>query len=159
MRVHYVKTSRKSKAARVCRRCGHEVVPGEAYKFAEPRYGPKLIWCKDHSPRRSELTSAKIGPVYDAQDDFDVSECDNVADIESVLEDVRNVAEEVKGEYEEGLEAMPEGTESSPVAEEAQYKVDELESWMEALESVEMDEDDLDASKAAAEDAVNELAL
>lgn len=159
MRVHSVSRARKSKARRVCGRCGHEVQPGESYKYAEPRYGPKKFWCKDHYPKRSELTSAKIGAAYDLQDDFDVSSCEDIVDIEGAVQDVISGAEEVRDEYQEGLDAMPEGTESSPIAEQAQEMIDALEEWTDALETLDYSELTLDEAKEVAENAVNELSV
>src|SRR4051794_27431915 len=115
MRVHYVERARKSKKARTCR-CGHAIKPGETYKWAEPRYGPILVWCKNHSPKRSELTSSKLGQVYDAQDEFDVSETTSAEEIQDALNTVAEMARGVAEEYSDGIENMPEGLQEGDVA-------------------------------------------
>jgi hypothetical protein len=160
MRVHYVKSARKAKKSRTCRRCSNEVQPGESYKWAEPRYGGILIWCKDHSPKRSELTSSKLGVVYDAQDDFDVSECSSVDEISEALNTVAETAREVAEEYGESIEAMPEGLQEGHVAEEMREKIDALESFADELEGWSGEEDEgglLDGAREEAIELVNGL--
>lgn len=157
MRVHYVQSARKAKKERSCRRCGHKIQPGESYKWAEPRYGPILLWCKDHSPKRSELTSSKLGPLYDAQDDFDVSEMTSAEEISEALNSVAEVAREVAEEYQEGIDNMPEGLQEGDVAQQSQEKIEALESFADELESWEAsDVEEFDEDEAERE-AIEEL--
>jgi hypothetical protein len=136
MRVHYVNKARKSKKSRSCRHCSHVVEPGESYKWAEPRYGGLMYWCKDHSPRRSELTSSKVGPLYDAQDMFDPSNLETVDDIREALQEIADQAREIGEEYTESIENMPESLQdTSPAAEQMREYIDELESYADTLES------------------------
>lgn len=139
MRVHHVASARKAKKPRKCRRCGHEIAPKESYKWAEPRFGPILIWCKDHSPKRSELSSSKLGPVWDAIDEFDPAQHDSVEDLTSALEAIGDTANEVADEYEEGINNMPEGLQEGHVAEESREKVEALQSFAEELSNWEPD--------------------
>jgi len=154
MRVHHVNKARKSKKPRTCR-CGHVVQPGESYKWAEPRYGGMLYWCKDHSPRRSELTSSKMGSLYDAQDDFDVSEAQSVKEICEALQNVADAAREVADEYQEGIDNMPEGLQEGSVAQESQEKIEALEEYADRLEGwdAEVDEDEDDPLETIRETA------
>ena len=161
MRVHHVNKARKSKKPRTCR-CGHTVEPGESYKWAEPRYGGMKYWCKDHYPKRSELTSSKLGQVYDAQDDFDVSEAKSVEEISEALQGVADTAREVGEEYQEGIDNMPEGLQEGHVAEEMREKIDALEEFASTLESWSEDDEDDDAlenARESASQAVQELML
>lgn len=157
MRVHYVKSARKAKKARTCR-CGHTVQPGEPYKWAEPRYGGMKYWCKNHSPKRSELTSSKLGSVYDAQDDFDVSDATSAEDIQDALRTVAETATEVADEYQESIDAMPEGLQEGHVAEEMREKIDALQEYSNNLDSwTGDDEGDLEEQREEAMNLVQDL--
>ena len=72
MRIYYVKKARASKTRRVCRQCQHEVVPGAAYRYVPPRFGPEKIWCGAHLPRQSDLAGGKLSEAYAAQEGLDV---------------------------------------------------------------------------------------
>jgi len=140
MKVHYVKSARKSTKSRKCRACGNEVQPKESYKWAEPRFGPIMIWCHQHSPRRSDLTSSKMGAVYDAQDLFK-TEANTIDDLQMDLQSVADVATEVKEEYEESIANMPEALqESSPAAEDMRERIEALEEYASNLEDFNPDE-------------------
>lgn len=164
MRVHYVKNARKAKKKRTCR-CGHVIQPGESYKWAEPRYGGMKYWCQDHSPKRSELTSSKLGPLYDAQDDFDVSEATSAEEISEALQSVADTAREVAEEYQEGIDNMPEGLQEGDVAQQSQEKIEALESYANELESwdpsdvEEFDEDEAreEVEKEVLQDVLTEM--
>lgn len=140
MRVHYVKSARKSKKARTCR-CGHVVQPGEGYKWAEPRFGPIKIWCHEHSPRRSELTTSKLATLYDAQDDFTTEGVETIEDLQASLESLAEVAREVAEEYQDSIDNMPDALqESSPAAEQMREYIYDLEQYADDLESFSPDE-------------------
>lgn len=156
MRVHYVNSARKSKKPRTCR-CGHTVEPGEPYKWAEPRFGPIKVWCKDHSPKRSELTSSKLGVVYDAQDEFDVSETKSAEEISDALNAIAETARGVGEEYQESIDAMPEGLQEGHVAEEMTEKIEALESYADSLESWDPSEHDEVVSCEVCEGDVKDL--
>lgn len=150
-RVYTVKKARASKRTRTCRICSHVITPGETYRYFEPRYGPPVMYCADHHPRRSHMTSSSIGQVYDVQDDFDVSQCTTLEEISEALQAVADTAREVAEQYEESISNMPEALqESSHVAEEMREKIealesyaDECESWESSSEPEEFDEDEV----------------
>jgi len=144
MRVHYVQKARAAKSPRKCRRCGHEVEVGEPYKHAEPRFGPRLFWCKDHTPKRSETSSSKLGPVWDAMDEFDPSGYESADELTSAVQSIADTAREIGEEYQEGIDNMPEGLQEGHVAEESREKVDALEAYADELEQWEAEEDELD---------------
>lgn len=163
MKVTTVKRARKSGKTRKCLRCGHEVQVGETYRSAEPRYGPIKIWCKDHHPKRSELTSTKLAAVYDAQDEFNPNVYASVDDLKEALNEIASVVSEVADEYQESIDAMPEGLqEGSPVAEDMREKVDVLQEYASSLEDWDPDdtgedddEDGLESAREQAQEAVN----
>jgi hypothetical protein len=103
------------------------------------------------------MTSSKLGPVYDAQDDFDAETYETLEDLKSALADIASTAEEVAGEYEEALGNMPEGTDSSPVAEAMQEKIDYLQSYAQELEGFDPDVEEFDEDQAR-EEAEEEIA-
>lgn len=170
MRVFYIDKARKGKK-KVCR-CGHEIQPGEPYKYATPRYGGRKIWCAKCRPRPSELTGAKYGPLLDTIEDFDSSTLETVDDAKQALEDIAGEAREIMEEYEEAIENMPEQfQESSPAAEQMREYMEGLESYADTLESFdpsvdpedEMDEDErapaLETVRDEADQLVNDLML
>jgi hypothetical protein len=159
-RVYTVQKARASKRVRTCRVCGHVIEPGESYRYFEPRYGPAVMYCAEHYPKRSHMTTSKLGPVYDAQDDFDATAYESVEDLQSALQEIASTAEEVASEYEEAISNMPDGTESSPVAEAMQEKIDILQSYAQELESFEPDMetfDEDDARNTAEEEVAGEM--
>jgi hypothetical protein len=156
-RVYTVKKARASKRSRVCRVCGHEILPGESYRYFEPRYGPAVVYCADHHPRRSHMTTSKLGAIYDAQDDFSAAEYETVEDLQSALADIATVAEEVANEYEESISNMPEGLQEGPTAEEMREKIDILQAYAQELESFEPDVEEFDEDQSR-EDAEEEIA-
>ncbi len=156
-RVYNVTKARASKKTRTCRVCGHEIQPGESYRYFEPRYGPPVMYCAEHYPKRSHMTTSKLGPVYDAQDDFDAETYETLEDLKSALADIASTAEEVAGEYEEAMSNMPEGTDSSPVAEAMQEKIDYLQSYAQELEGFDPDVEEFDEDQAR-EEAEEEIA-
>lgn len=132
MRTHYVKKARQSKKHRACRTCGHEVAPGESYKWAEPRFGPILIWCHKHTPKRSQTSSSKLGPLWDLIDEVPrmVDEAPDVESLRSLCCDAGNLAEEIADEYRDSIEAMPEALQdTSPAAEIMLEQIDALEEY------------------------------
>jgi hypothetical protein len=166
MRVNHVEKARQSKTERNCRICGHAIQPGEAYKHIQPRYGPKSFYCKDHYPRPSHLTSAKIGPLLDAQEDTReaVQKAETAGEIMSVLQDLGQTAEAVRDDYQDGFDAMPEGLQCGSTGEEIQEKIDSLEQYSSDLEEaateIEQPEDDeasLDDHKNRAQEAIDSL--
>lgn len=159
MRVHTVQKARAAKKPRSCRRCGHKIEAGETYRWAEPRYGPLLIWCHEHYPRRSELSSSKLGQVWDAQDEFDVSEVTDIDEIKTAVEAVGEIARDVASEYEDSISNMPEGLQEGQVAEEMREKIDALEAYADELESWDPDEVEEFDEETVTEEVSSEVIL
>lgn len=133
--VEYVRAARASKKVRRCAECGHEIQVGEPYKYYQPRTGAMTVWCQLHTPKRSQTTSTKLGPVYDAVDDFDVSNTETVEEIKGKVEEVISVAQEIRDEYEEALSNM--ASQEGMIAEGIQEKIDTLDGWITELENFE----------------------
>lgn len=150
-RIHTVQKARASKRTRTCRVCGHEIQPGEMYRYFEPRYGPPVMYCAEHYPARSHMTSSKLGPLYDAQDDFAPSECENLEDLQSALSTIADTAREIASEYEESISNMPEGLQEGPTAEEMREKIDALESYADELEGFDPDTEEFEEDEVRRE--------
>jgi len=164
--MHVVTVKKARKDQDNCQNCGKEIKRGDSYKWAKSRFGPKLVKCTDCNFRPSELTSSRMGTIYDAQEDINeqiaVWESDESSDLSSILEEFASTVREVAEEYTESAENMPESLQESPVAEECREKADELEGWADELESVDFEdfefdeeasrEDNQDAAEAAADD-------
>src|SRR5947199_8233502 len=87
--------------------CGKVIPKGEEYYIYSFRYGGKHFRCKDHYPRRSELTQSRMSDVYAAIEDFEdnfTNGADNLEEITSKVEEVREAAEEVCEAYREAAE-------------------------------------------------------
>lgn len=139
-RVHYVKQARVSTKRRVCVTCGHDVQRFEAYRYAEPRVGPKLIWCYKHMPKRSQLSSSKLGPLWDMVDEFDAtdpSEYPTLDDLKTAIEVIRQTAEEIADEYEDSFGNMP--SQEGPIAEQMQENIDQLRDYIDNLDNFDPD--------------------
>lgn len=91
-------------------------------------------------PSRGELTNSKMGPLWDAVDQFDVSGCGSADEIkealESVAQDARSVAEEYIDSADNIEQAFPSG---NPTSEACRATGEELEAWADELESWEPD--------------------
>jgi hypothetical protein len=157
-RVHTVNKARASKRTRTCRTCGHEIKPGESYRYFEPRYGPPVMYCHEHYPRRSHMTTSKLGSLYDAQDDFDASAIDSIDDLQGALQTIADTAREVASEYEDSISNMPEGLQEGPTAEDMREKIDALEAYADELEQFEPDVETFDEDQAR-EEAREEVAI
>jgi len=122
--------------------CGTKVKKGDPYKWIKPRYGAKRVKCDSCRFRPSELTSSKMGTVYDAQEDVEdtIAGCESVEDLQGALEDFAGTVREVGDEYQESADAINETAEGSPVAEECEEKAEGLSGWADELEGVDFDE-------------------
>lgn len=142
-------SARKSKAGKTitCRVCSAKIKPRETYyyyfkRFSRRMRGTKTIHCSKHYPRPSDLTSSKMGQVYDAQKDFSQAlvGAEDGAAIAQAIGDVIAAAEDVKQEYEDSLNNMPEHLqETSDSGQGMREKIDALEDWISELESAQGD--------------------
>lgn len=164
-KLNYVKSARSSKTVRRCYRtgCGHVVQAGEPYKHASFKTGPysstTRVWCKDHSPRASEMTvNDRLSTLYGIQESVEddlaklmageLTITDIKSALESAAEDARGVAED----YETSISNMPDQLQQSSQAEDMQSRADAINEWADALEEVAAnldDEDDFDPDKCA----------
>lgn len=181
MRVNVVKAAKPVPTPRLCRRCSHGIQAGESYKWLQPRYGAKVFYCHQHSPRPSEMTSSdKLARLYEAQeglmDDADAFVHSGLEgeDLKASIEQAIETAREVGDEYSESADKMEEYFPGSDIRE----KADACEEWASELESMQSEVEDklgdldetrpTDEDKAAAlrddirtliDDAVSSLSL
>jgi hypothetical protein len=166
MRINRVKKARKDQGN--CSGCGKPVKKGDGYKWIKSRFGPRKIKCDECRFRPSELTSSKMGAIWDAQEDTREAiagwDGEDVQDLKSILEEFAEVVREVGQEYSEAADNMPENLQYSPVAEECREKGEELEGWASDLECFDFDEfdepdkDELrEEHRPAGESAANDL--
>jgi hypothetical protein len=144
-----VKTQKKSsRGERYCGRveCGRLIATGETYYIFSFRYGGKHFRCKDHYPKRSELTQSRMSEVYAAIEDFEATSAagfETVADVVSAVEEVANTSREVVDAYREAAEHFGGQGENAERADELEGWVDQLESFSpEELEEIEFNEEE-----------------
>lgn len=137
-RVHHVKSARKSKIKRTCRRCGKVIKPGDSYYHFANRIGRSSItkvFCNEHPPKASDkTTSDKLSQLYAAQENYS-EHCDKLEtfeDIAQAMHDAAEVAETVGQEYQDSFDNMPEQLQESSGIQE---KIDSCESWHQELEN------------------------
>lgn len=144
MRVNFVNKARKAPGN--CFRCGMAIGQGEPYRWFKFNFGPKRVYCEQHNPRPSEMTSSdKLARLYAAQEG--IAEAILSEDKEAIvtaLEEAMNTAQEVGEEYEESLNNMPEGLQQGLTGEEIQEKVDACSSWESELSSALGEVEDLE---------------
>lgn len=150
-RVYTTKSARPSKFTRTCITCGAVVQPGESYQYAEPRIGPKLHWCFRHHPKRSQLSTSRLGPLWDAIDEFDPQIFSTLEDLKARVEEIISIANDIQGEYEDSLQNMP--TQEGPVPEAMQENINFLQAYATDLENIDWD------SKEPNEDARAEVEM
>jgi len=137
MRINHVQKARKDQGK--CGVCEREIKVGDAYKWIKPRYGGKKIRCEFCQFRPSEMTSSKMGIVYDAQEDAleEIGKwCDeDAADLQEILNRFAETVREVSEEYQESCDNIRDTFSDSPTADECEEKANELDSWASEIES------------------------
>lgn len=152
-RINHVAKARKDQGS--CSRCGKKIAAGQPYKWIKPRYGGRKVVCGSCQFRDSDLTSSKVGQVYDARDNA-LEEVKNWApdDGADALQDIAATAaaeiREVAEEYRSSAEAIRDRFTESPTADECDEKADEIESYADEIEGVDVDEFDEDEVKREA---------
>lgn len=126
-----------------CDKCGNEIEAGTDYLTWKFNRGSRYFRHPECGyPHRSELSHSKMGGLWDAVDDFDVSGCASPDEIKEALEAVASAAREVATEYSEAVnnieQAFPSGNNTS---EACRATADELEGWADELEGWEPSED------------------
>lgn len=111
--------------------CGRKIEPGEMYFKYSFRYGGTHYRCKNHYPKRSELTQSKLADVYAAIEDAEdlINSADNVQDIVSAVEAVASQAQETAYEYQEAAENFGGQGENAERADELEAFAGDLESF------------------------------
>jgi len=148
MRVNHVKACRKSPGE--CGACGKVIEIGQPYKWAKGRYTAKKIRCEKCLFKPSDLTSSKMGTIYDAQEDAQKNidgwdgEDGSVDDLRSALEELASVVNEVAEEYRDSASSVNDVVQNNPMAEEWEEKADSLESWAGELEGASLEDYDED---------------
>ena len=165
-RVRHVKLARKSKKTRKCRVCGHEIEPGESYKYVAKKTGPRssitLTWCAIHSPKPSDLLSGRSAELACITEAFEssLSEIDentedqekiklNVSTLKSICEDTASAVEDLADDIRESAEAIQDGLgHETSQSENMTNTADELETWRYELseqgENIDAEDEDLD---------------
>jgi len=143
-RIHHVKSARTSTKSRKCRRCGHEVQVGEAYKYMDQRIGffkystLHTIYCSQHSPKPSEMASGKTAVLLEICEvlENNIQNSEASESIKEALEQASSDCEYLADEYQESANNIEEGfgheTErSSEMAERGE----EIREWGNQLEN------------------------
>ena len=101
-----------------CTVCGEEIKAGEQYYTWKFNRGGRYFQHAHHGhPKRSQLSNSKMGEVWDAVDDFDVTGAESIDDIKTALEDAACAADNVASEYNDSADnieqAFPSGNSTS----------------------------------------------
>jgi len=135
-RINY----RSARKNYTCSRCGDTISPGEPYRWAKTRYGPKIIRCMKPSCeiKASELTgSEKLSQLYAVQEglqDLQIASFDTLQDLSAELETFSEQVTEVAEMYRESAQNIEDGFgHSTWQSEELESKADEVESWADEI--------------------------
>lgn len=129
-RTHFVARARRAQGN--CRGCGKEIVTGDPYKWAKPRYRGKVVVCNSCQITQSMTSSSKMVAVWEAQ------EAVGKASVEDLAEELRSLAgtaREVGEEYQEGCDNQRAYFPDSEMADENEQRAQDLDSWAGELES------------------------
>lgn len=131
MRIITVKSSRNPQT---CGRCQTKIQKGSGYRWAKPRYGPKMVRCLDRACdfRPTDLSSSKMARIEEAIEDAreSIEMAEDYGGIKSALDSCAEIAREVAGEYQEANDAWAGGN----GRDDLQEKVDTCESFADELE-------------------------
>lgn len=134
MSLARVNTVKKSRKEFTCGSCGTTIPKGSlVHHFAVGFRGRTQHRCEKHPPTRSDRESSLVGPVWDALDNANFSDCETAEDFEAVLQEVSEVFEEVAAEYESS-----EMYDRNP---ELQERAETLNSSASELQSISFDEE------------------
>jgi len=138
-RINSVKKARKDQGN--CIRCGKEIKAGDAYKWTQRRYGPRLVACSEHSFRESEMTGAKYAAALEgreiAEDNIDTFDSRDISDVQTWLDEAGQAAKDVAEEYRESADAQRDSFPESEQADSWDEYADELDCWADSLEDLE----------------------
>jgi hypothetical protein len=153
--------TRGGKKDYTCGACGKKIAPGEIYHKWSFRYGGTHYRCKDHYPRRGELTQSKMGTIYDAIDDAqkEIGELTSAVEIEDAVHAVAQDVQEAVDEYREAAEHFGGQGESAERADELEGWQSDLDSWRTSVaydDEETMSEDTLEEIRQEACDALDQ---
>ena len=139
-RVQTVAAARASTKPRICRQCQHEIQTGEPYKFVAKKTGPRssvrLIWCREHFPKQSDLLSGRASDFARITEGFDEAKKDSLTGMQSALsnlsEDIREFAQDIKDSADSIEQGFGHPTAQS---ESMSNTADELEQWADRLQN------------------------
>lgn len=141
-----IKTKQKTRVERRCHRDGAIIPPGSFVYTATPGFrGRKLYWCKDHHPRRSELTTsgplstyyAAIEALEDAQAGWDHEDAEF---LRSALEEAASTVREAVEEWESSLENMGDGLSQGSTGQLIQERIDYANEFADACDQAQIDD-------------------
>lgn len=146
-RVRHIQKAQASTKTRRCRACGHEIQPGEPYKYVDkktgPRSGHRLIWCQEHSPKPSDLASGRTADLMVMVEGFDATLTvtreikDNRERMEALSGDLDGFIEEIEGfaqEIRDGAESIEDGFGHPTSQSEAMSETaDAFDEWAEGV--------------------------
>lgn len=142
-RVHEVKKARASKKERKCRACGHEIQPGETYRYADQRISYpgfasiRKFWCEKHRPDKYEfIQNPKLEALMRAEDDLHESLSGEFTaeEAEAVFVSAGEAVQEIADMMRESAENIREGFgHDTCQSDEFEDKASELEDAAERL--------------------------
>lgn len=148
-RVHHVKKrtiGKRGERELNCSTCRQPIEYGDPYKWFKRKsaYGGTVFaYHPDCQIRPSHRTTSRMGEIYDAQEDFDISGAESVDDIRSDVESFAQIVRDVAEGYRESQENMESGFgHATSQSDELGEKADELENWADELESVDLDDEE-----------------
>lgn len=156
-KVTYIKKAGWTKRPRKCVSCGSAILEGEPYKHAQPRNRPQLLWCKNCSPRRSQLSSSKMGPLWDALDTF-TTDGGDLEEVKGKVAEVVSAAEGVRDDYQEGYDNMPDGLQQASTGEEISMKIEAIDQLINDLQEEPEVEDEEEVRASLERDILIEMA-
>lgn len=154
-----VKNVQKCRKEQMCGHCAASIKVGQAYRWWALKTGPrssrKFVRCMDLkcAPKPSEMTTSKMGTIYDAQRSIEesINGADDVAEIGVLMSNFAMVVREVADEYRESADAIESGFgHSTEKSDELAQRADDLEAWADDCESFdaeEFDEEDWNESE------------
>jgi hypothetical protein len=142
MRVNTVKKCRKAQGT--CG-CGKEIKKGDAYKWAQGRYGPRMVKCDNCGFRPSELCGGKLSEVYAAQEEAEDSLGNWAPEggkegLEELCTALAERLNEIADEYQESCDNIRDTFTDSPTADECEEKADQLRDWASEAESPDIED-------------------
>jgi hypothetical protein len=128
-----------------CGKCGKEIAVGDPYKHTTVKRtygGVRMVRCVDCPDwRQWELTTSKMAPIMQAQDQTSFDDCEDYQSIVDTLEEFANTVRDVAAEYEESADNIEDGFgHETYQSAELREKYEALEAWADELEQLDEQE-------------------